>query len=153
MNNYEKDIEIIYKNLVGKYNLKIMTINDFSMALVGWKFAIIVAVSRDGVTLKYIMPNENGELIEYWFDSFISSKFEDNDRKDIGDPRTNNEIILAELKITAKGLVSHWDEILQGDKKWINDYQNYELGGNAEKTNILTANILRPIFERLIFER
>ncbi|MDD3224283.1 MAG: hypothetical protein PHX70_06180 [Clostridium sp.] len=150
MNDYEEIIKNIYKNILENYDLKYIPINDFSIALVGWKFAIIVEVSRDGVTLSYIMPDENGVLVEYWFDSFISSKFESSDRKDIGNPKTINEIITAELKISAKGLVNHWEDILRGDRRWIIDYENYELGGNAEKVNRLTSNILTPIFDKQV---
>ena len=146
MTNYQELITNIFKEIIEKYNFKIVEINEHSIALVRDKFAIIIVISRDGTTLKYVMEDEEGEIVEYKFDSFISTKFDSNDRSGVGNPVTIKDIIIAELEISARGLVNHWDNILTGDKKWINEYEVNELGGKGEIANAVIKTKLSPVF-------
>lgn len=148
MSNYQELTISIFKEIIDKYGFESVKINENSIALVGNKFAILIVISRDGSTLKYVMEDEQGEIVEYKFDSFISSKFDSNDRIGIGNPVTINDIIIAELRISAKGLVNHWQNILNGDKLWISEYENYELGGKAELVNSVIKAVLEPLFNK-----
>ncbi|WP_066891403.1 hypothetical protein [Clostridium nigeriense] len=148
MSNYQELTISIFKEIIDKYGFESVKINETSIALVGNKFAILIVISRDGSTLKYVMEDEQGEIVEYKFDSFISSKFDSNDRIGIGNPVTINDIIIAELRISAKGLVNHWQNILNGDKLWISEYENYELGGKAELVNSVIKAVLEPLFNK-----
>lgn len=148
MNGYQELAINIFKEIIEKYDFKSVKIDENSIGLVGNKFAIVIITSRDGAALKYVTEDESGEIVEYKFDSFISSKFDSNDRVGIGNPLTINDIIIAELKISAKGLVNHWENILNGDKKWISEYEVYELGGKADSVNEGIKTVLAPLFNQ-----
>lgn len=148
MSNYQELTISIFKDIIEKYNFESVKINENSIALVGNKFAIVIVISREGTTLKYVMEDGQGEIVEYEFDSFISSKFDSNDRVGIDNPVTINDIIVAELRISAKGLVNHWQNVLNGDKKWISEYESYELGGKAEIVNSVMKTVLAPLLNK-----
>lgn len=147
MGDYESIARDFFKKVLSRYNLKFIRIDEDSFALVGWRFAIGLYLSLDGVTLVYILPNADGSLDEYWFDTYISKKFDDNDQFGIGNPQTINEIIIAELKISASGLLNHCENILQGDKSWMKDFMQDRSGGTY-KANEEVVGALGPIFDK-----
>lgn len=80
--------------------------------------------------------------------ALVGNKFDSNDRVGIGNPVTINDISIAELRISAKGLVNHWQSILNGDKTWISEYESYELGGKVEMVNSVIKTVLEPLFNK-----
>ncbi len=148
MENYLKLFKSIFKEIIEKYHFKIVPINEHEVALVGKGFAISVSVNREGAFVYYIMMNEQRELIEYWFDNYICSKFDAKDRENYGKPVNYDERIVSELKVTASGLLHHWDNILKGDQGWIEEYKTYEYGGESKKANNFDTKKLKSILEK-----
>lgn len=148
MENYLEIFKSTFKEIIERYHFEVVPINEHEVALVGKGFAISVSVSREGATVYYIMVNEQQELIEYWFDNYICSKFDTKDRENYGKPANYNERIISELKVTASGLLNHWDNVLKGDQGWIEEYKTYEYGGEPKKANSFDVSILKPIFDK-----
>jgi hypothetical protein len=131
----EKIVEQLFEGIKQEYLLEFGIINEDNFVLYCKKYAIIIAISREGVTLKYIKRDLNNSLQEYQIDTFVSKAFDDKDRKGIGSPQTIYDIIIAELKISAAGLMNHWKNILTGETEWIKDYMNHPFGGIKQKPN------------------
>lgn len=126
MENYLEIFSEIFKSIIKKYSFKVKKLNSYTISLVRDSFEIDISISRDGTTLDYVTFNENKQKIKYNIDSFITSQFDSSDREGIGNPKTIYEIIIAELKITARGLENHFSDILMGDKKWLSTYEQSE---------------------------
>jgi hypothetical protein len=148
VDNYKDIIENIFGKIIKKYDFNLVEMSNHEIFLVGKRFAIAINISHEGSSIYYIIPNEDGEVIEYWFNNFICSKFDSKDREKFGKPEDNNERILAELKVTASGILSHWDNMLNGDRSWIDEYKKYEFGGDARKADVYDTNVLKPIFDK-----
>lgn len=123
MDNYLNIFNNIFNTIITKYGLLVEQRDTNTIMLRGSGYALEVIVSRDGVSLYYQTNNSYGELLQYDIDSYISSQFTLEDRKEIGNPQTIEEIIIAELKVTASGLLNHFENILKGYKKWIDVYE------------------------------
>lgn len=140
----------IFGEIIRKYKFNFITVNNYAYFLIGKGFSISITISLEGSRIYYIVPTENGDLIEYWFDNFICSKFDAQDREKFGKPSTNYERIVAELRVTASGLLNHWDNMLKGSKSWIEEYKKYKFGGDARKASEFDTKLLKPIFEKQI---
>lgn len=97
----EEIVRDYFKQILQNYNLEICKINNQIFYLYSKKYVLIISISRDGVNLKYVKRSNDGKLEEFQIDSFISKKFDEIDRKDIGYPKTIYDIVLSELKIVA----------------------------------------------------
>lgn len=146
MNNYKNLVEGIYDNIIKKYNLNIIPIDDSEVFLVGIGFALAVCISLEGADIYYIMPDEKATLIQYRLSNSLQDRFTVEDRKCYGKPSTNDERIIGELKVFASGLFNHWDELLKGDKIWLKKHKGREL-----KVNMVTTQILASIFQNQNF--
>lgn len=122
MENFLEIVESIFERVVLKYNLTIEQKDSNTIMLKGQGYILEFIISRDGVSIFYRTNNEENEIVQYDIDSYISSHFTLEDRRGIGDPKTIRDIIIAELKVVASGLSSHFKHLLEGDKKWLEDY-------------------------------
>lgn len=143
----ENIIKSKFEKIIDIYHFEYVKIRNSCWALVGMGFAITLTVGRDGATISYIMPNQHGEIYELDFDTYISRKFDKDDRKGIGKPKNLYETAVAELEIASRGLVSHWDNLLRGDKSWMEDYSKDLFGGFPRKADVYTIKALKPIFD------
>ncbi|WP_432719017.1 hypothetical protein [Pectinatus frisingensis] len=92
------------------------------------------------------MPNSQGKLEIYNFDLFIVGKFDANDRKGVKKAVTHEEIVSNEITIMARGLMNHWQSLLQGDKSWIEKYYAiFGVDGKPYKAHRAIVNKLGPL--------
>lgn len=131
----EEVVRTYFKQILENYNLEICKINNHIFFLYSNKYILIISISRDGVNIKYVKRNSDGKLEEFQIDSFISEKFDEIDRKDIGYPETIYDIVLAELKIVASGLERHFNNLLKGEIEWIDDFMTSSFDGAIREPN------------------
>lgn len=137
----------IFSEIMNTYKLSFVTITEGIYALAGKKYALIIGTGRDGVALYYVKRDSKGQLEEYYIDSFVVKEFDANDRQNIGNPQSIQEILLAELRIVAKGLVNHWEALLKGSLNWVDSYKTYKLGGVIRQPNAIVSKILNPLLD------
>jgi hypothetical protein len=145
MENFLEIINSLFKTIIDKYHFDIIPVDDYKNFLIGNGFALAIVISREGATIYYIVPNEQGNFFEYWFDNFICSKFDAEDRTNYGKPLDYSERVVAELKVMASGLYRHWDSMLKGDKGWIEEYKKYEFGGEPRKADEFDTKLLKML--------
>jgi len=133
--NYEMLFKHEFESIINKYNMKYLVVDNNEFAIVGRNFALIFTIHLGDAFIRYVMPNEQGELEVYNFDSFIVEKFNATDREKIKISNTVEEKITNQFKIIAKGLINHWHKLLKGEKTWMEDYLKYELAGKPRKAN------------------
>jgi hypothetical protein len=155
MENYYQSVNQLFKEIILQYNLRLIQISSSAIALVGWRFAIILCFSLEGVDLDYVIPNTVNELDVYHCNYFWGKKFDENDRKIIIKPSTIHDHIMAELETSAKGLANHWDNVLSGDKGWINEFKNErmtdhiaEVFNKVETADYDILQALKPTFDQ-----
>lgn len=118
----KKEVITTFNELINKYNFIISEVNENEVMLIGNRFAISIGISLDGIGLKYIYKNQFGKYIGYYFSNYISSRFDKNDSACYGNPKNNQERIISSLQVKCSGLKRHWENILEGDQSWIDDY-------------------------------
>lgn len=93
-----------------------------------------------------------GEKIKEGFDKNRQeqkkAEEEDNDYIGLQKPKNVYEKIIFELEITARVLLNHWKNILQGDKTWINQFLLEDEENEAEPVNDIVIKILEPYFNK-----
>ena len=88
----------------------------------------------------------SGKLEIYNFDLFIVGKFDANDRKGVKKAVTHEEIVSNEITIMARGLMNHWQSLLQGDKSWVEKYYAiFGVDGKPYKAHRAIVNKLGPL--------
>ena len=111
--NYEIIFKQEFENIMNKYDMKYLNIDNDEFAIVGKDFALIFMIHLDDIFISYVMPNSHRELEVYNFDSFIIEKFNAIDRENIKEASTVEERIKNRLKIITRGLINHWHELLK----------------------------------------
>lgn len=133
--NYEIIFKQEFENIMNKYDMKYLNVDNNEFAIVGKDFALIFMIHLDDIFISYVMRNRHRDLEIYNFDSFIVEKFNAIDRENIKEANTVEERIKNRLKIITRGLSNHWDGLMKGDKNWLEDYLVYSLAGKPRKAN------------------
>lgn len=118
----EKIFKHEFKNILNKFNMLYTALDKDQFAIVGNGFALVFTVHLGEVSIRYAMPNSQSELEIYNFDLFIVEKFNAFDREGIIKSVTIEEKVSNELKIIARGLMNHWQGLLEGNKCWVEEY-------------------------------
>ncbi len=120
--DYETFFKREFKDIINKFNMIYTALDKDQFAIVGNGFALIFTVHLWEVSIRYVMANNHGELEVYNFDLFIVEKFNAIDREGIIKSVTIEEKVSNEIKIIARGLMNHWQGLLQGNKCWVEEY-------------------------------
>ena len=140
--NYEIIFKQEFENIMNKYDMRYLNVDNNEFAIVGRDFALIFTIHLDDIFISYVMRNSHGELEIYDFDSFIVEKFNAIDRENIKKTNIVEERVKNGLKIIARGLSNHWDGLMKGDKNWVEDYLVYPLAGKPRKADKKIMDII-----------
>lgn len=121
---YEDMFKKVFKDITGKYSMKFDIVSDEKIILIGKEFGLLFLIHLDDVNIFYVCRNEDNELEKWNIDSFITNSFDSNDRRGIQEENTVEKTVNNILIIISRGLQNHWDIMLSGGKKWIDDYKN-----------------------------
>lgn len=128
LNTFMENMESIIK----KYNFQCIDVSHDKLLLVSNEFALLFMVQYDQVYLDYIIKNNDRyDKIDIW--NFCISKFDEIDRENASQFQSIEDSLAVTYKILASGLERHFNNILIGDRNWIEDYKNYELAGKPQK--------------------
>lgn len=117
------EIPNYFDSISKEFSLDCVKINRLKTALVNNNFALIVGIDRFYIVIDYVYRDENNNLIKLNCDSFFSEKYDDSDRKELLDGKHASVAIINDMLVSKSGLKSKWQNMLTGDKEWIDDFK------------------------------
>ncbi|HEM1917220.1 TPA: hypothetical protein U0114_003065, partial [Listeria monocytogenes] len=102
-------------------------ISEEELALFGSNFALVFLIHFDEVSLNYVCRDKDNSLVSYDVWSYFLHVFDDKDRNNLPKYNSVQERVDISFLILARGLPRHWSSVLNGDDKWLEDYERYEL--------------------------
>jgi len=125
LKNYETIVRETYSPLIKQYNLEFAAMDNDEFFLIGHGFALWVTVDpRDEAKTWYVSIDKNGELKTYTMMYISKERFTAEDRALYGNPTSFDERVTAIFKIKCSGFMNHCQDILSGDKTWLQGYQD-----------------------------
>lgn len=115
-----------FNEIIKEHSLKYADIDEYQAMLLSKSYGFIFTVYRGEVDLDYINQKE-GVYEVFDTSNYFVSQFDANDREGIYWGENVEEKIQADLMLFARGLKNHFANILEGDKKWLEDYRLFEL--------------------------
>lgn len=112
-----------FESISRKYELRFSKISDLKTAIVGNRFAIIIAIGRFDVDVFYAARIDDKREVLHC-GNFLAEKYTDEDRQGLSGKEGAENIVLDDLKVIASGLENKWEALLQGDTKWIEDFRD-----------------------------
>ena len=109
----------IFSDIVKKYGLKEKTIRENVKAFVSSNYVLIIAIGHFEVDVWYSTKDELPVI--YDCSNFFAEAFDDRDGLEKAEDAKT--IIKNELTVISKGLVSKWNNVLEGDTQWIEIYK------------------------------
>ncbi|WIW70883.1 hypothetical protein [Anaerosinus gibii] len=147
--DYKKVFSCKFKGIIEKYAMKCEFLDENQFAIIGKEFALIFTIHLGRVFVRYIMPGKGGELEVYNFDLFITEKFGDDDRAGIQKATTPEEMVLNEITVLTRGLINHWNDLLEGKKNWIEEYYlRFGVSGEPYKAHKTIAGKIGHLIQR-----
>lgn len=140
--NINDNIPMYMNEICKKHKLECVKISPLKTAMVGDGFAIMIAIDRFDIEIYYLYQNDR-DMVKYICGSFFAQAYDSQDRENLLSGEGADIYIKNCLLITAKGLDSKWENVLEGDTKWI---EKYKSSSRYAKENI-TAD------ERVVFEK
>ena len=129
-----------------KYGLRFVKIDSIRTALAGKSYALIIAIDRFHVIIRYITRDDSGELIVYEIHNYFCEKFDENDRKEIILSDVLREKLINKLIVTNRGLINKWDDVWRGEKDWIKSFEK-SIWYSTRKANKYELNALSDVIE------
>lgn len=117
------DIPIYMEKLCYKHNLKCVKVSDLTTAMVGGDFSILIGVDRFDIELDYLYK-KGDKIIKHPCGNYFAQAHDSKDREDLLSGEGADVYVRNCLTITAHGLSSQWKDVLEGDKKWLDEYQS-----------------------------
>jgi hypothetical protein len=121
--NINDDVPMYMLELCKEHNLKCVKISSIKTAMVGDKFAIIIAIDRFDIEIYYLYK-KGKDIIKHPCGSFFAQAYDSRDRENLLSEEGAEIYIRNCLFITARGLNSKWRNVLEGDTKWLEKYKN-----------------------------
>lgn len=118
-----KEIPSYFKTIISDFQLRVIEITEIETALVSDKYAIIISIDRFAAEISYIRRNDSNKLKKYNCSSFFAEKYSQDERNNLLEVIEAKEIIINDLMIISKGLLSKWRCVLEGNMDWIEDYK------------------------------
>ncbi|MBD5541507.1 MAG: hypothetical protein HDR00_10035 [Lachnospiraceae bacterium] len=116
------DIPLYMGNICEKYKLLCIKISPLKTALVGKKFALIVAIDRFDAKVSYLCINGK-EIRVYLCDNYFAEKYDENDRVNLLSGEGAECIVRNNIIIMANGLLNKWRNVLEGERDWLENYK------------------------------
>lgn len=116
------DVPLYMENVCKKYKLVCTKISTLKTALVGEKFALIIAINRFDATVSYLYMNGKDVKI-YLCDNYFAERYDANDRVNLLNGEGAEYIVRNNIIIIANGLLNKWPNVLAGEKKWLENYK------------------------------
>lgn len=116
------DVPKYMKNMCDKYNLFCIKVSSLKTALVGKRFALIIAIDRFYVTVSYLYM-EDKDIKIYSCGNYFAEKYDNDDRINLVMGEGVENIIRNNIIIIANGLLSKWKNVLEGEMGWIENYK------------------------------
>lgn len=83
--------------------------------------------------MNYVCRDKDNSLVSYDVWSYFLHVFDDKDRENLPKYNSVQERVDISFLILARGLPHHWSSVLNGDDKWLEDYEQYELADVPRK--------------------
>lgn len=116
------DVPMYMKKICEKYHLVCVKISSIKTALVGKKFALIIAIDRFDASV-YYLHMEGKEIKIYFCDFYFGQKYDADDRGNLLEGKGAEIEVRNNLIIIASGLLNKWGNVLSGEKEWLEDYK------------------------------
>ena len=117
------EVPVHFRNIIDEFSLNIVKISNIETALVGKNYVILISIDRFYVEIDYISRNSDNKLEKYKCSNFFAEKYDETDRTNLLEGKGAREIIINNLKVINNGLLNKWRNILEGDKRWMEDYK------------------------------
>ena len=118
---YMQMVSEIFSDIVKKYGLKEKTIRENVKAFVSSNYVLIIAIGHFEVDVWYSTKDELPGI--YDCSNFFAEAYDDSDREGLEKAEDAKTIIKNEFTVISKGLVSKWNNVLEGDTQWIETYK------------------------------
>ncbi|MEG0411158.1 MAG: hypothetical protein RR538_09395 [Erysipelotrichaceae bacterium] len=141
-----ESIEIYFKDIIKCYNMKVVKISPLKTAMVQREFALIISVDRFSADVSYLIrEKEDNNLKLLPCGNFFAEKFTCEDRRDLLQGDTAENMVINNLIVINNGLKNNWSDVLEGNVSWIADYEKskwYEIVSlNMEEEKLLSQYI------------
>lgn len=110
------------------------------------EFALIISVDRFSADVSYLIrEKEDNNLKLLPCGNFFAEKFTSEDRRNLLQGDTAENMVINNLIVINNGLKNKWSDVLEGNVSWIADYEKskwYErVSLNLEEENLLSQYI------------
>lgn len=116
------DVPKYMKDVCDKYNLFCVKVSSLKTALVGEKFALVIAIDRFYATVSYLYM-EGKNIKKYSCGNYFAEKYDNDDRINLLAGEGAENIVRNNLIIIANGLSNKWRNVLEGERGWLEDYE------------------------------
>lgn len=113
----------IFSEIIRTYNFKYMRIDGLHSVLAKDNYAISMSVNKDYVDI-YFFHREEAIIVKYWLQPFLMENLDDDDRSVARDGDDIETSIINYLLIYEKVLRTKWQNILMGQKDWVEKYDD-----------------------------
>lgn len=143
MQDYEPMVRECYAPIIEKYKFQFAKFADEQFFLIGNGFALwVFADKREAYgDIGYVSVDKKGVIRAYSLMDINENRFTPQDRECYGDPTTADGRIESDFKVDCTGLMNRCNDILSGDKQWLEGYEDE----GTKNYNI--SEFLRPYFE------
>lgn len=117
-----EDIPYYMKKICDAYGLRCIKISPLKTAVVGEKYALIIAVDRFDAKVSYLDIDKEKRTL-YLCDNYFAEKYDADDRVGLLDGEGADIIVRNNIIVISNGLASKWADVLRGDKRWILNYK------------------------------
>lgn len=117
-----EDIPLYMEGICEKYKLACIKISPLKTALVGEKYALIIAIDRFEATVSYLC-RDGKEIKLYSCDNYFAEKYDADDRINLLGGEGAENMVRNNIIIIANGLANKWRNVLEGETDWIENYK------------------------------
>ena len=121
--NINDNIPMYMNEICKEHNLVCVKISPLKTAMIGDGFAIMIAIDRFDIEIYYLYKKDR-DMGKYPCGSFFVQAYDSQDRENLLSGEGADIYIKNCLRIVAKGLASKWENVLEGDTKWLEKYQS-----------------------------
>lgn len=140
--NINDNIPMYMNKICKEHKLECVKISPLKTAMVGERFAIMIAIDRFDIEIYYLYK-KGRDIVKYSCGSFFAQAYDGHDRENLLSGEGADIYIRNCILIAAKGLADKWENVLEGDTMWL---EKYKSSSRYAKEN-LTAD------ERTVFEK
>ncbi len=110
------------EKVIKKYNMNCVKLNKLSSILYNDYCYLIINIDRFGVDFIYVFEEE-GEILGYECSNYLCMRFDDVDRQNLLQETKAGDAVKNELIVIANGWVNKCEDVLTGEKDWIQKYE------------------------------